>query len=110
MSVYAGQDARSDTKRSPTSSRSAAQPVKRTLAARLSCGQGPAVPDGPCVGNDPASMIDSFCPAVLPMPTFGKSVAGYQVIVPRFLGATDDQHASPASVAGLARIPGSNDA
>jgi hypothetical protein len=111
MSVYAGQSARSDrTKRSPTSSRSAARRVNRTLVARLSREQGPIVPDGPCVGNDPASMTDSSCLAVLPMPTFGKSVAGYQVTVPRFLGATDDQHASPAGAVGLVRIPGSNNA
>jgi hypothetical protein len=53
---------------------------------------------------------DSFAPAILPVPTFGKSRPGYLSIKPWISAVSDDQHASPAGVAGLARIPGSNDA
>jgi hypothetical protein len=53
---------------------------------------------------------DSFGPAILPVPTFGKSRPGYLSIKPWIPAVSDDQHASPAGVAGLARIPGSNDA
>jgi hypothetical protein len=111
MSVYAGQSAKSRRARLSLAPYGwAARSARRTLVTQLSLKLCPAVPAGSCVGNDPASMADRFRLAVLLMPTFGKSTAGYQVTVPCFPGATDDQHASPVGVAGLARIPGSNHA
>jgi hypothetical protein len=111
MSVYAGQRAKSRGSR-PSSAPGGLAPqlANRTLVTQSSRKLCPAVPAGQCVGNDLASMADSCRLAVLLMPTFGKSAFGYQVTMPCFLGATDDQDASPAGVAGLARIPGSNDA
>lgn len=53
---------------------------------------------------------DSFGSAILPVPTFGNSHPGYLLIKPWISAVSDDQHASPAGVAGLARISGSNDA
>ncbi len=111
MSIYAGQNAKSRWARpSWAYYGSTARSADRAAAIQPCVKLCPAIPTGPCVGNDLASMADRLCLAVLPMPTFGKSVAGYQVAVPRFLGATDDQHASPAGLVGLVRIPGSNNA
>ena len=111
MNVYAGQSVRS---RQAQPSSAFCGPVAWSLsytsATQSSLELCPAVPVGLCVGNDPASMPDRFSLPVLLMPTFGKSAAGYQVTVPCFPGATDDQYASPVGVAGLARISGSNDA
>jgi hypothetical protein len=111
MIVYPGQSAKSRCGRpSPTPCGLAARLAGHTLATKSGHKLCPNVPTGPCIGNDPASMADRFCRAVLLMPTFGKSAAWYQAAVPRFLGGPDDRHASPAGVSGLARIPGSNDA
>jgi hypothetical protein len=111
MSVYAGQSAKSRRARlSPTPYSLVDRLAGHTLATKSSQKLCPNVPTGPCIGNDPASMANKFCLAVLLMPTFGKSAASYKATVPRFLGGLDDRHASPAGVSGLARIPGSNDA
>jgi hypothetical protein len=111
MSIYAGQSAKSRWARPSWAYYGlAARSADRALSMQPCLKLCPAIPTGPCVGNDPARMADRFCLAVLLMPTFGKSAAGYQVTVPCFLGAMDDQHASPVGVAGLARIPGSNHA
>jgi hypothetical protein len=111
MSVYAGQSTKSRHPR-PSSARYglAARSAKRTLVTQPRREPCLAVPAGLFVGNDPASMADRFCPAVLLMPAFGKRVPGHQIIVPCLLGASDDQHASSVGIAGLARISGRNDA
>lgn len=110
MRVYAGQSAESAmVGRSPKPQRPAPLWTEPALTARLNREQRAVIPADPRVGTCPASMTDSFSPAILPMPTFGKSYAGYHPSMPRFLSASD-QHANPAGVAGPARTSGSNDA
>jgi hypothetical protein len=53
---------------------------------------------------------DSFSLAVLLVPTFGNTRTGYLSIMPWISDESDFQHASPTDTAGLARLPGSNDA
>jgi hypothetical protein len=68
-----------------------------------------AIPSDQRVGHGPEGGTDSFSPAILPMPTFGKSRSGYLSRKSWISDPSDDQHASPVAVTGLARIPGSND-
>lgn len=111
MSVYAGQSAEpAIVGRSPKPQRPAPLSPEPALAARLSGKQRAVIPADPRVGTGPSGVTGRFSPAVLPMPTFGKSYAGYHPSMPRFLSASDDQHANPAGVAGPARTSGSTDA
>jgi hypothetical protein len=95
--------------RSSAPQRFAPRPTGHGPVQRLGRTRTDAIPSGPRVGHSPTGGTDSFCPVILPIPTFGKSRPGYLSSMPWISGASDDQQASPAAVTGPARIPGSND-
>ena len=68
------------------------------------------VPSDQRVGLSLEVGLGTFRPVILPVPTFGRTRAGYLVTKSWFSGASDHQHAGPATVTGLAGIHGSNDA
>lgn len=87
----------------------------RRLKPGLESTTARAIPFNLRVGCRPEDGTGMFGTAILPVPTSRKSSladthSGYLPFMSWISGASDDQHASPVAVAGLARIPGSNDA
>ena len=74
-----------------------------------------AIPFNLRVGHRPEDGTGTFGTVILPVPTGRKgsladTYSGYLPFMSWISGVSDDQHATPVAVAGLARIRGSNDA